>query len=169
MEDPGQAREMTDEHHLAGLIDQAIANPLGWIGWLESADRRELSLGTARRAKGFRRLARPQLAAVPDYDRPHAPMRGRGGQGHGMRTTGSRERTLRVHVGLDGVGVMNEVDHRRVFRAERCRLSLVRPQPRPELAQGVSDRVGMGRLRRPLPAHGRSRRDVVLHVGVEQR
>ena len=61
--------EVTRDEDVARFGAQAIAHPLGRIVRLEIARGRKFRERVACPPEGFRRLARAQLAAVPDHGR----------------------------------------------------------------------------------------------------
>ena len=75
----------------------------------EAAHHPELRKRIAGAGEGLRRLPRAELAAVPDGRRAERRGLARARERRGLRPPARRERALRIDVGTDGVGVMDQV------------------------------------------------------------
>ena len=99
---------MTGEQHAPRLVRDFVAHPLRRILGMESAHHPELRHWVARAQEALGSLARAQLAAVPDHVGLDAVIARRAGERGRMRQAARRERPLRIDLGADGVGVMNQ-------------------------------------------------------------
>ena len=107
---------MSDDQHVSFFHCELITQPLGRIVRLQASDHLEFGKRRTDSEKGFSRLARSQLAAVPDRRRPKLET-GRGPRQVLSLIAAERgQRSLRLDAGADGVGMMNEQDSHGAYR-----------------------------------------------------
>ena len=168
VQDARQAREMPDQHDLALVADEPIANPFRRIGGLQSPDRGQLCgrIARALNASAVCRARSLPLCQMTSGRTPRAaPLPPVASRAHARRLTAAaaRRRPSRPppRGGPDRSSTAVAASARHAQAARR--------QPLAQLRQRGGDRIRVRGLRRPLAPDRRVGGDVVLHVGVEQR
>lgn len=104
-------RKVSREHDVPRLAGNRIDNPVCGVRRLQAARRREHRERVAAAQVRFGRLTRAHFSAVPDHVRLRTMCGGFLRKHVDVEAATVGEGPHRIHVGADGVAVMDEIQH----------------------------------------------------------